>query len=1288
MLFGFLAYLYLYMRRDFRVHERSYSNKLSLLDPRPGFFPFNDTSFDTTDAFIFEFLEDSGVKPFLDTRFPILRPIKNINNYGNVNSFNTALAKDPHFLSKLLYYYTDIYIYNSIHNFWLAVSKIDPGTVHKDVFKNSESYAGHANMRFYPTGHFGLSDTLKRFSPTAPYIRSQTFVFNTIRHVYGNTAACAFSDSLYLRYLGDPFFRIGVAVSDNRTCFPYYKTDSLHFYEFRSFLEDFLLSPSRLEFLLYSLREDFQSNSKELLRSSVSNFNLKVKNSVFSLFPKFYYFRWLSYFLSFFLTENSLNLRFKNILIPEHWYNLMSMYRYKRKPNRSRAGLHFSRLGTGQMRYNTDYTYKRGILEFVFNSSLYPVNGRFKNYYYLNGFTRFNILESFDPVGLIVTPFFMRPLKFYVNRIRAHMKDSQKLDFREPLKIFEIRRLIRKSGDGMEPFLSVDHFMHTTNVNFVNDLGSETFDDNFSQSVAYDLYTESLPIFLGLANASSMTALSNFDFQSNRSVNMALSMDNNWSILKDMVASNPSFRVYLQNLAYNKYSSEFYGWFKDKHGTKPLFQFYETSLGLFLKSPIFIKFLGNSANLPAVGLGRNGLSVFDSYKNLTSKVSLQFLLNGRAGSSMRLFKKCPEPLIFKLNKVKRSALKRVSLASSVYKKVRFSFKHMPRLSLNRLSPYTALKFTNYELLDKRFERARLRVLLRDPFLLFSKSRKFGRNKLFRRFLWSNIFLKPALAASLNTPASSSDNFSETLSNFLVKELTPWLCDKYNLSTVYINYIFSDLTIFYRYTLFSYKERGCLDNYELPHQELVTNRLWNDLSKDQFNVSLWRLYLSKLFSNNYFYSYTISSERPLKSTLLGLTLDNKRSLDFLLEIKNNYILQFPTKYLNFIAVHSSEGSMSFRRGTWALLVSTLNALVYLLLKSILSGNGLSCGKTYDNFFILLEQLKRDSEAYNHVAKHLFLTLDPLYDFKHMPGIIPDDYASLLGAMGRTRSIDWWEGIPDSTGLKAIRRVLQVDSYRNTAIDDRQLGSFMVGFWDDFGKHKFITSLKNLSSAELPVKLILKIFNKGVTRASLISAMPSSYLSKRLVDLVCLIFLNDFRASYIHGSVFSQRYNNSIWKLDSFYGVKCLSNFFFNSKVEGSSYVESYLQDSRFFYTKDLQSSLAIHRTPIGLRSRVGALRVSHLFSLNSLNNTLRSDWYYSLFLQKPSFHHERLSLNILNDSGYIFLNRPVVNVRFYKSPFFYFLAYWLVKQFSLFFSVTLKYSIKRYHYSYVYDPLNS
>src|SRR5690554_788172 len=1083
---GLLFYLYLYAYRDFRGYERSYLNKISLLDPRPGFFPPRSFSGGVDDAFVFEFLEDTGFKPFLDTRFQILKSPRSAGNHGNVNAFNVSLTKDPHFLSKLLYYYADIYIYNSIHNFWLVVSEVGPAIVHKRVFKNSENCVAHTHMRFYPTEHFGLADMFRQSTSTASYIKSQTFVFNTIKDVYMNTASQAFSDSLYLRYLGDPFFRLGVPVSSNKSCFPSYKKDSSSFIVFRSLFEGFLLAPARLEFLLKGAREELGDN-RDLLRRAASNFNFKVKSTVFNLFPRVYYFKWLSYFLSFFLTETSLNLRFKNILIPEHWYNLASMYRYKRKPSRSRAGLHFSRLGTGQMLYNTDYTYKRGILEFIFNSYLYPVNNRSKNYYYLNGFTRFNILGSFDFVSLLVEPFFMFPVRAYINRVRARMKNSQELDFREPLKVFEVRRLIRKTGDGMEPFLSTGYFMGISNINFVNDLGYASYNDGFVRDIQDGLNRESLPIFSSLANNSSMAALRNLDFKSSRLVNVVLFMDPSWLMLKDMVKSNPSLKLYLKNLYYNQGSSEFYEWFKGKHCAKPFFQLYELSLGLHLKSPDYLKILDGAQEAANAEVFSN-TTAFSNYQILINQPALKIT------PFVKIFENGVGTFAFRLNRIKRSNMKKFYLPRPLYKKSYIQFKQLPSINLNLLSPFSIFKFSNTELLERRVERSKLRLLLRDPFLFLNKGGRVGKNRIFRRFLWSNIFLKPAFAAFLKVPRLTTD-FSKELSAFLLKTLSPWLQDRYRFSPTYVNYIFLDLTIFREYSHASYKEERSR-NPEFRYQEPEALGLWNDLSKNQFDVLLWKSYLSLLFSDNRFYSYTISRGYGITHALSNLLLDKGLAMNFLLEIKNNYILQFPTKYMNFLAIRSSEGSMSFGRGTWKLFIATLNALTYLLIKSVLdAGTPNLSSKSFDNFFILLEQLKQDSKAYNHIAKHLFLTLDPMYDFKRVPNIAPYDNGLLLSFLHRAEGVDWWEGIPDKTIFKAVEHVLQMAYYEGSGIDKEKFSLYMAEFWDDFSKREFVTSLKSLSRAGLPRDLLLKIFNKGVTRASAAIAVLDGPLEDR-------------------------------------------------------------------------------------------------------------------------------------------------------------------------------------------------
>lgn len=1272
--FSLLSYVYLYAWHDFRGYERSYLNKISLMDPRPGFFR---SSIPDGDGFVFKFLEGFSTKPFLDTRFQILQSPKHLGGYGNVSILNVLLAKDPYFLSKFLYYYADIYVYNSIHNFWVGVSKISClDATSRRVFKDSENYVAGTHIRFYPTEHFGLIDMLGQFSPTAAYIKSQTFLFNTIRDVYRNTATQSFSDSLHLRYLHDPFFRLGVAVSTNISCFPYYKEDFSSFLEFRSLLESFLLAPARLDFLLHQVKEAFGSNNNNLLRNVTSNFNLKVRNTIFNLFPKTYYFKWLSYFLSFFLTETSLNLRFKNVLIPEHWYNLLSMYRYKRKPSRSRAGLHFSRLWTAQMRYNTDYTYKRGILEFVFNSYLYPVNNRSKTYYYLNGFTRFNMLESFDFVSLLVEPFFMFPAKAYANRVRAYMNDSQRLNFREPLKVFDIRKFIRKSGDGMEPFISVDYFMYVNNVNFINDLDSVVYnDDDPLQDPVNKFYENLLPTFSNLMNNSIMGALRNFDFKSSYLFSTFF-LDPSWTVLENALKSSPSFKIYLKNLVYNKRASEFYEWFAHKNTSKPFFHLYELSLNLLIKSPIFLRAVESIPGplvASSTSVSGNTSVVFDNYQNLVNRVALKSSLGYKGLSENR-----SGQLIFKLGRIRRSTVRKISPTSQLYKKSYIYFSRLPFINFSMISPLSVLKFTNFDLLERREKRSKLRILFRDPFLFFNRDKRIGKGKLFRRFLWSNIFLKPVFAAATSCIAiSSPKNFSKNLSTFLLKNLSIWLQNRYAFSQTYINYIFSDLAIFREYAYFCYKKHGLLKNFDL----------WNGLSRNQFEIPLWKSYLNSIFSDNLFYSYSTSREYCPTFVLSNLLLDSKASMNFLFQIKNNYVLQFPTKYMNFMAIRSSEGSMSFGRSTWKLFVSTLNSLVYLLVKSILSDGKPDFSKSFDNFFILLEQLKRDLKAYNYITKHLFLTLDPLFDFKRMLNIIPEDNGLPLYSINKVKGVDWWEAIPNNTVFKSIEHILQLDySSKDSVINKHKFNLYMSDFWDDFSKHKFTVSLNNLYRGKLPSSLVLKIFNRGVSRASVAATLIDSSLSSNLKKIAYTIFLNEFRTQDSDRFTLIERYSESLWGLDSFYGVKDLSNYFFSTEVVDSSDTESYFSDARFFYTGSIQSSLSIHRTPIGFRSRLGAFRSPHLFSLISLNNISRSDWYYSLFTKKPSFHHERLSLNILNDDDHIFLNNPNINIKFSKISFFYFSAYWFVKQFSLFFNVTARYSIKYYRFNCAYDPL--
>lgn len=1274
LLFGLLFYAYLYARRDFRGYERSYLNRISLLDPRPGFFVPSDFSDNIDDSFVFRFLEDSETKPFLDTRFQVLRSPKSLSNYGNANSFNLALSKDPYVLSKILYYYADIYVYNSIHNFWVAVSSVGLDVVDKQIFKNPGSYVNDISMRFYPTEQFELTGIPAGATLSASYIKSQVFLFNTAKDVYRSTAARSFGDSLYLRYLHDPFFRLGVAVSGNRSCFPYYKEHS-GFSEFRDLIGDFLLSPARLEFLLQNVKREF-AGDETFFRSITSNFNLKIKGSLFGMFPSSYYFKWLSFFLSFFLAETSLNFRFKNILVPEHWFNLSSLYRHKRKPSRTTAGLYLSRLATRQSRYNTGHTRKRGVLEFVFNSYMCPVTNRSRSYYYVNGFARFNILDSFDFVSLLLEPFFTYPAKAYVNYARSRKEGSGGVGSRGPLKVFEIRDVIRKSGDGMEPFLSTDYFMSVSNISFVNDLSSAAFDGIPEvRDTQKGLYEDTLSVFSSLVDNSFMKVFRDFAFKCDRLVSMPLCTDPGWSVLESAVESNPTFKIYLRNLAYSKYSSEFYEWFGTEYFSKPLFSLCELSLDLFVKSPKLLKMIiGDRMPLLPRFHSVGTLAVFGNYQRLLNRGALKTSGYGR------LFLDSPGPIKFRLNRVRRSKVSGISSISlPLYKRPYVYFNQLRPRRLGTISSISTLKLLDFEPLAQRVKRSKLRVLFRDPFLFFSKTGKVGRERLFRRFLWENIFLKPTVAAVSGAVASPPEDFPKALSAFLLKNLTPWICDNYGFSQTYVNYLFSDLTIFREYAFFSYRENGLLENTDL----------WASISRNQFDVPFWKSYLSLLFSDNRFYSYSISKRYPPALALSNLLLDGEASMDLLLRIKDNYVLQFPTKYMNFMAAHSSGGSTSFGRGTWKLLVSTLNALVYLLIRSVLGEGRLSFSKPLDNFFMLLEQLRRDLKPYNYMSKYLFLTLDPLFDLKSMPGVVPDDSAagSLLYFESRARKANWWEGIPNSTVFKAVEHVLQSSLPAGPVVDRYSFVQYMTSSWDDSDKREFVVSLKKLSSAMLSSSVVLGIFDAASTRASTVAALMGGSLDDGLKRAAYSIFLNEFRFQDSRCTAPFRRYSDSVWGLDSFYGLKNLSNFIFNAKIMDSSSAESYLSDVRLFYTETTPSMLSAFQAPATLRPRLGTFKDASALSLDSLNNALRSSWYYSLFTRKPDFHHERLSLSILKGGGYLYLNDPVVSIKFSRVPFLYFALYWLVKQVGLLVWITVRYSMRHYYFDRASDPLN-
>jgi hypothetical protein len=308
---------------------------------------------------------------------------------------------------------------------------------------------------------------------------------------------------------------------------------------------------------------------------------------------------------------------------------------------------------------------------------------------------------------------------------------------------------------------------------------------------------------------------------------------------------------------------------------------------------------------------------------------------------------------------------------------------------------------------------------------------------------------------------------------------------------------------------------------------------------------------------------------------------------------------------------------------------------------------------------------------------------------MPDIVPDDSVSglLPYFSGRARRVSWWEGIPNNTVFKAVEHVLQSSKLEGSTIDKYSFARYMAGSWDDFSKRGFVVSLKRLSSVALPSNIVLGVFDVAATRASIAAAVMYSSLGDDLKRTTYSIFLNEFRSQDSRYMASLRKYNSDTWGLDSFYGLKDLSNFIFNVRVTDSFNAESYLSDVRLFYTETTPSMLSAFQSPLTLRPRLGTFGDTGLLTLDSLNNSLRSSWYYSLFTRKPDFHHERLSVGIFKGGNYLYLSNPTANIKFSRVSFLYFALYWFVKQIGLFFRVTVRYSMRRYHSDHTSDPLN-
>lgn len=1197
------AYLYFSVLNPFRGYHRLYSMRLDLLDPKPGVLfldrvnrpsiqilhLFNSLSIDQLSGH--SYYSNSQRFSFALDCYP--------------NKYNIIFLEDPFSISKFLYYYTELYIYNSIHSYW--EHSINLSNSYTNIYGGSK-LSDLLTTSFYPAQF--LSDVkLDGFSRTytPSYLRSCSSLY-TVRTALVRQIVCRVLDdsTISARRLRDTSFDISIDTAPGSFEVAWHKVSGVD--SLNKLLADVITEKSRVHRLLEYICVSYFSRFDYFL--SYSSFQDRLKHIFFQLFPPSYYVRWLTFFLSFNLSRTYFSLISKSFLLPIDWFGWAALYYFERWAGRTKLGLMLSRFATGFDFFNTLHVLKRGRFEFFLDATLYPTN-RFKKYYYFDGVSHFPLHRSFNFLNRLLGISLLRPFRIIVDRVRTRRAA------RAPLTLWDYDAVpVREtwySGDGLEPFLDPDGAFLFNNFSFINDLRPLPLTRDSSGLFSVDCKDYSnLDNFLKLCPILDWARSHLSEIAGSESLRFLLSLDPNTLLLKEVLRDNPSFAGYSKNLFYKAQSSRFYGWFRNSFSHLPLFPLYDFSFCLLVKSPVFSVVNSDACSCSNVAArGADSVSyVFNRFRtNKVNQSTCSLTLSGLDEADSRFL-----PFFLK----KRLRIKRLST-------VKASIPYLDRLTYLNLSTWNIFKwgFSQFPLFFSRRARSFLRLIFRDPFLFYSSSRATqGIN--YRRFFWSSIFRSPVLnflSKQHNTLGQSVDGF---FAHYLIDELGGQLVTKFGFVPVYVRWLFFNWRQLKAYMFDRFATGGCTSaEYDI----------WLNVEGNPFNISIWLKFFDYLFADTRFFFYSCTVLNGLSNSV-GFSLGVPSILDALrrlLAFRNEVVLRIPTNYSNFLLF---EESAMFNRWDWKAFVSVGSSWVYSLLSTVYLGN---CELDYTLF-----------RSYSRVISFFNKAIPDIFPRDETELLKPGVYRRRFGYHNRSvvrmhkavRDRSWQLIVPAETSFSVIDKFFM--HYCTLKSDCKVVASSLLDF------HAFLETpwpvterLRLLSSSILiSEKLLAACFSpKVLTRFDFLRFT----LRDGLFSEASITFMNEFR-------FLCMQHSPPDWSFDYFYGL---------AKVNLEAYLVPGLARDGFSEDRQFRFEVFELEKPV----RAGSRKPNRdYFNITNAPDGMffdpaipfvdvvgfknkASDWHYSFGLPRPEIYHERMSLlNIASGSVFVRLGRINVLIR--------------------------------------------
>lgn len=1313
-----LLYIFFCLTDNFRTYKRLFFTLVSKSDPRLGYLINNNSStFDelteiNTDFALYDYVSiadrlNSGGLSFnssIGTLFPynyLVRDSTIINN----NLY--AVSKDPFFFSLILYHYSEFYIYNCIHNFWrfnynLISYGIGRGSNSSEYFNSFDSFfrvlkSGKVLLNEYRflkrslyDSNFYLIKYFKEFSSRLTSIDSITSSSFYILYYTNNSSFTNSSNITWNSYLilPDPFLDFKTKVYSDCSLFSYYMIYSSVFFEFCNYMKSILFSIDLKNKLINTL---ITSYSFLCYDSSTSSSERLIDFSEFSNFifndsdlNKFFY--WFANFISFKLKYSSNFFKFKDFLVPINWLDYYFYYinRIDIKPLKSSLKTIFRPIS--YLFSASKLNILRLIGYFLSRTNPYPLSSS-KYYFYSSS-----------------------NFKFY------HILGIAKLELYDYFEYKYVRPFI---GIKVWPFQFKSFFLNDSRRSFLDlDYSDVVYNSFYSNTFGFYFLNCITDKYLLNFSGSSNTVLSNYLISSsfistliNRNANLKKDTLNKDILnylekikfqdnIKYFFSVSPSLISYIFNFVYNPLSSKFFHWILDCKVLKELY-----NDNRFVYDAIFY-FVSNYLKDFCYTYYNNYMSTFytcDNTYEFTNNVfcSLVEVKELSITSDLvvlrRLFsfssKKFDQHSSFFL----RTNVKRLQ-ARKISSHLIDTIKLIP--CFESFWTFLKLRSKGNFFFSNRSIRKVIKLLFQDSFnFYFSNSKIFKSRPTkrihFRRFFWTKFFVNPIKV--LFSLGKRTDSYFETESF-----LTPfyrWLINNKHLSDEYENRLSN-----FDFVLANFKT--------IIRSFLIKKPIYigyvDKLYKSPLDIEVWHSLLNLLCCDKYFFKFIDRFNVCLSNCISFFSLNNFGSLKTFFFFKNVFMNRLPNKVVNYLVINSHRHVFVpfFGRVEVKRLVVFLNVLIISIFSNLLTfRSGFS---SISNVLSMFFSYRDSSMNFSYFSKFFMPLLKQKQrrdykfinrDFRERRKSLIEDryflsYADIQQHRLNTELVPWWVNIPSE-----LHNII-ADSFKDF-IDKFSLGNnnqydynkfytfniinfvcFLHSSWSFFCKINF---LKFLESDELYFTILSAssrfFIIRFLNRSSRFLKLLLNYFLSEFADFLCLPYhltpykngeelSMSFDLDHIREINYSDRfYFNS----SSFYALHGYCKTFFSNKsiIRNSSvkdYSNMYARSRGKFYLvsnpRNYNSylffesgfSVPFRQSLLYIRARIDSgLRYSNFLGSET-------SWFYSIFLSRPEFYHERLVLNFgfpsfSARSFFIFGN---ILFRFFDINIFWFIFYFFVK----------------------------